>query len=226
MEQENGGSSQANSFEQVVLPHMDAAYNLARWLVRNTHDAEDIVQEAYLRAYKFFSSYQGGDARAWVLKIVRNTSYSFLEKNRPAHLAEEFDETIHTANTVQPDAETMVLQSADTRMVREALDELPVTFREVLVLRELEGLSYKEIAQVMDLPIGTVMSGLARGRGKLRECLLRARDRELHFHRPAHSSLRIRRETVITATLERPAMHPGHAVLETVSTPRGRHGLI
>ena len=98
MEEEKRGSDQAGTFEQVVLPHLDAAYNLARWLVRNTHDAEDVVQEAYLRAFKFFGGYQGGDARAWVLKIVRNTSYSFLEKNRPADLAEEFDEKIHTAD--------------------------------------------------------------------------------------------------------------------------------
>src|SRR6202050_1865610 len=95
--EEKRGSGQAGAFEQVVLPHLDAAYNLARWLVRNTHDAEDIVQEAYLRAFKFFGGYQGGDARAWVLKIVRNTSYTFLEKNRPAELVDEFDEEIHTA---------------------------------------------------------------------------------------------------------------------------------
>jgi len=160
------------------LPHLDAAYNLARWLVRNPHDAEDVVQEAYLRAFKFFSGYQGGEARAWVLKIVRNTSYSFLEKSRPAELAEEFDETIHTVGATQPGAEAALLQSADSRMLREALDELPVNFREVLVLRELEGMSYKEIAEVMDVPIGTVMSGLARGRVQLRERLLRARDQE------------------------------------------------
>src|ERR1700722_4897049 len=175
MGEEKRGSGSAGSFEQVVLPHMDTAYNLARWLVRNTHDAEDIVQEAYLRAFKFFGGYHGGDARAWVLKIVRNTSYSFLEKNRSAHLAEEFDEKIHTANVEQPGAEAALLQSADSRMVREALDELPVNFREVLVLRELEGMSYKEIAEVMDVPMGTVMSGLARGRGQLRERLLRMR---------------------------------------------------
>ena len=98
-EKNSAGRAKLGAFEQVVLPHLDAAYNLARWLVRNTHDAEDIVQEAYLRAFKFFGGYQGGDARAWVLKIVRNTSYSFLEKNRPADLAEEFDEKIHTADT-------------------------------------------------------------------------------------------------------------------------------
>ena len=178
MGEEKRESSQAGAFEQVVLPHLDAAYNLARWLVRNTHDAEDIVQEAYLRAFKFFGGYQGGDARAWVLKIVRNTSYSFLEKNRPAELAEEFDEEVHQAVEEQPAAEAALLQSADSRMVRQALDELPVNFREVLVLRELEGMSYKEIAQVMGVPIGTVMSGLARGRGQLRERLLRMRAEE------------------------------------------------
>jgi len=176
MEGERRGLGQTGTFEQVVLPHLDAAYNLARWLVRSTHDAEDIVQEAYLRAFKFFGDHQGGDSRAWVLKIVRNTSYSFLEKNRPADLADEFDENIHTARKEQPDAEAALLQSADSRMLREALDQLPVNFREVLVLRELEGMSYKEVAEVMDVPIGTVMSGLARGRGQLRELLLRARD--------------------------------------------------
>jgi RNA polymerase sigma-70 factor (ECF subfamily) len=164
---------QGEAFEQVVLPHLDAAYNLARWLVRNTHDAEDVVQEAYLRAFRFFGGYQGGDARAWVLKIVRNTSYSFLEKNRPAEQAEEFDETIHIAGADRPsapDAEAALLQSADSRMLHEALDELPVNYREVLVLRELEGMSYKEIAEVMGLPID--------GRSQLRERLLRAREKE------------------------------------------------
>ncbi len=178
MGEEKRGSGQAGSFEQVVLPHMDAAYNLARWLVRNTQDAEDIVQEAYLRAFKFFGGYQGGDSRAWVLKIVRNTCYSFFEKNRPAELAEEFDETVHTAVAEQPGVEAALLQSADSQMLRAALDELPVSFREVLILRELEGLSYKEIAEVVGVPIGTVMSGLARGRAQLRERLLHARGEE------------------------------------------------
>jgi RNA polymerase sigma-70 factor (ECF subfamily) len=176
--EETRGAGQAGTFEQVVLPHLDAAYNLARWLVRNTHDAEDIVQEAYLRAFKFFAGYQGGDARAWVLKIVRNTSYSFLEKNCPADLAEEFDEKIHTAGTEEAGAEAALVQSADSRMLREALDDLPVNFREVIVLRELEEMSYKQIAEVMGTPIGTVMSGLARGRAQLRERLLRVRGEE------------------------------------------------
>jgi RNA polymerase sigma-70 factor, ECF subfamily len=177
--EEKRGSVQSGAFEEVVLPHLDAAYNLARWLVRNTHDAEDIVQETYLRAFKFFGNYQGGDARAWVLKIVRNTSYTFLEKNRPAGLSEEFDEKIHTDIAEQPGAETAFLQSTDSLMVRQALDELPVNFREVLVLRELQGMSYKEIAEVMGKPVGTVMSGLSRGRNQLRDRLLQMRP-ELH----------------------------------------------
>lgn len=175
MGEQQRGAGSAGSFEQVVLPHLDAAYNLARWLVRNPHDAEDIVQEAYLRAFKFFGGYQGGDARAWVLKIVRNTCYSFFEKNRPAELAEEFDEKIHTADTENADAEAALLKSADSRMLGEALDKLPVNFREVIVMRELEGMSYKEIAEVTGVPMGTVMSGLARARAQLRERLLLAR---------------------------------------------------
>src|SRR6202521_2232497 len=130
MRDENREPVQTGSFEEIVLPHLDAAYNLARWIVRNTSDAEDMVQEAYLRAFKFFGGYQGGDARAWVLKIVRNTCYSFFEKNRPAELAEEFDEKIHTAETEQAGAEATLLKSADSRMLRKALDELPVNFRE------------------------------------------------------------------------------------------------
>lgn len=181
MGEEQRRPDHADAFEQVALPHLDAAYNLARWLVRNPQDAEDVVQEAYLRAFRFFSGYQGGDARAWVLKIVRNTSYTFLEKNRPAELVEEFDESLHTAGVDRPGApgaEAALLQSADSRVLHEALDELPLNYREVIVLRELEGMSYKEIAELMGVPIGTVMSGLARGRGQLRERLLRARDQE------------------------------------------------
>ena len=172
------GINDVKGFDDVVLPHLDAAYTLARWLVRNSHDAEDIVQEAYLRALKFFGGYHGGDSRAWILKIVRNTSYSFLEKNRSAGQAVEFDEQLHTTETGQPDVEATLLQSVDSRALRKALEELPVNFREVLILRELEGLSYKEIAEVMGVPMGTVMSGLARGRFQLRKRLLGARNKE------------------------------------------------
>ncbi|MGB8541470.1 MAG: sigma-70 family RNA polymerase sigma factor [Candidatus Acidiferrales bacterium] len=178
MRDENREAVQAGSFEQVVLPHLDAAYNLARWLVRKPQDAEDIVQEAYLRAFKFFGGYRGGDARSWVLKIVRNTSYSFLERDRTDTLAEEFDETVHTAVSEQSGVEGALLQSVDSEMLREALDELPVNFREVIVLRELEDMSYREIAEVMGKPMGTVMSGLARARTQLKERLIRMRAEE------------------------------------------------
>lgn len=174
-----GSRSSLEQFEQIVLPHLNAAYNLARWLVRNPHDAEDIVQEAYLRAFRFWSGFEGGDPRAWLLKIVRNTSYSFLEKNHPAELTEEFDEKLHLVNTDQPSAEAALVQSAESKMLRDALERLPVNFREAVILRELEGLSYREIASVMDVPIGSVMSSLARGRAMLRKSLLSAREREI-----------------------------------------------
>ena len=179
MREESRGSDVRQAFERIVLPHLDAAYNLARWLVRNPQDAEDVVQEACLRALRFLGGYQGGDARSWVLRIVRNTAYSFLEKQRPSELAEEFDETIHVAEEDPPAAEAALLQSAESRIIQETLEGLPIRFREALILRELEGLSYKEIAEVMEIPIGSVMSALARGRARLREGLLRTRDGEV-----------------------------------------------
>jgi RNA polymerase sigma factor (sigma-70 family) len=179
MQVETRETSGGPGFEQVVLPYLDAAYNLARWLVRNPHDAEDVVQEACLRAVRFFGGYQEGNARAWLLRIVRNTAYTFLEKKRHGDVMEEFDETIHATETVRPDAEAALLQSVENRLLQEALERLPVRFRESLILWELEGLSYKEIADVMDVPIGTVMSSLARGRAQLRKALLAARDKEV-----------------------------------------------
>jgi RNA polymerase sigma-70 factor (ECF subfamily) len=179
MQEETRGLAGSRDFEQVVLPHLDAAYNLARWLVRNTHDAEDVVQEACLRAVKFFEGYREGNSRAWLLRIVRNTAYSFLEKKRPAELAEEFDETVHGPSAEPLDAEAVLVQGVESRMLQEALEGLPVKCREVLILRELEELSYKEIAEVVGVPIGTVMSNLARGRAQLRESLLRGHDEEV-----------------------------------------------
>ncbi len=179
MLEETRGVSSGSDFEHVVLPHLDAAYNLARWLVRNTHDAEDVVQEACLRAVKFFEGYREGNSRAWLLRIVRNTAYSFLEKKRPAELAEEFDETVHQPSAESLDAEAVLVQGVESRMLQEALEALPVKCREAVILRELEELSYKEIAEVMGVPIGTVMSSLARGRAQLRESLLRGRDEEV-----------------------------------------------
>jgi RNA polymerase sigma-70 factor (ECF subfamily) len=158
-------------FEQVVLPHLPAAYNLARWLTRNDHDAEDVVQEAYVRAFKFFRSFRGGDSRAWLLAIVRHTCYTWLQHNRGHELMTVFDEAIHSLDSEGANPETILLQRANQQRLRQALEELPVEFREVIVLRELEGLSYKEIAAIADLPVGTVMSRLARARKRLQQTL-------------------------------------------------------
>lgn len=158
-------------FEEIALPHMRAAYNLARWLVHNENDAEDIVQESYLRALRFFSGYYGGDARTWLLTIVRNTCYTWLKKNRLLRLADPIEDKLDELGMDLLDPEVLFLQHLDSQRVRNALQELPVEFREVVVLREMEGLSYKEIANVVDIPIGTVMSRLKRGRERLHKLL-------------------------------------------------------
>lgn len=173
------GSSKLARFEACALPHMDASYNLARWLARNDHDAADIMQEAYLRAFRFFDGFHGTDARAWLLAIVRNTFYTWLKQNRPHDLATPFDEEVHgnpaefgaIFETAVTDPETLMLRQADWQLLGQALDTLPVEFREALVLRELEDLSYKQIAAITNVPVGTVMSRLARGRKRLQECL-------------------------------------------------------
>jgi RNA polymerase sigma-70 factor (ECF subfamily) len=165
-------------FDLLILPHLDAAYNLARWLVGNPADAEDIVQEAFLRALRFFDGFRGGDSRAWLLKIVRNTSYSWLRKNRPAQLTDEFDESIHSDENADENAEMKLLSRAESERVINALEALPLTFREILVLREIEGLSYKEISEVTGVAMGTVMSSLSRARHRLRGQLGTASGRE------------------------------------------------
>jgi RNA polymerase sigma-70 factor (ECF subfamily) len=152
-------------FEQLVLPHVDAAFNLARWLLRGRTDSEDVAQEALLRACRFFGGFHGGDARAWLLQIVRNTCYTWLEKNRPLELSMEFDEELHLQTCATP--ETLAIAGDDRKRLTLALERLPPRFREVLVLRELEGCSYKEIAAITSIPIGTVMSSLSRARRQL-----------------------------------------------------------
>ncbi len=159
------------SFEAVMLPHMDAAHNLAKWLLRNEEDAQDVVQEAYLRAFKSFGGFHGSNGRAWLLTIVRNTSYTLLKKNRVVDLTTPFDEEIHVSGHESVSPATILEHSENVELIKEAMDELPAEFREILVLRHQEGLSYKEIADIAQIPPGTVMSRLARARGKLREYL-------------------------------------------------------
>jgi RNA polymerase sigma-70 factor (ECF subfamily) len=159
------------SFEALMLPHLDAAHNLAKWLLRNEEDACDVVQEAYLRAFKSFSGFRGSNGRAWLLTIVRNTSYTLLKKNRGADLTTTFDEEIHASGDESLSPATILEHSEDAELIRQALDELPVEFREILTLRHQEDLSYKEIADIAQIPPGTVMSRLARARAKLKECL-------------------------------------------------------
>jgi RNA polymerase sigma-70 factor (ECF subfamily) len=159
------------SFESMMLPHLDAAHNLARWLLRNEEDARDVVQEAYLRAFKSFSGFHGSNGRAWLLTIVRNTSYTLLKKNHAVDLTTPFDEEIHVSGDESRSPATILERSEDAKLMSEAMDQLPAEFREILTLRHQEGLSYKEIADITQVPPGTVMSRLARARAKLREYL-------------------------------------------------------
>ena len=161
-------------FEAIALPHIDAAYALARWLTRNDADAADVVQEAFLRAFRYFDSYRGDDAKSWVLKIVRRTCYSWLERNRPADVVsleaeEEFGNAVATSAI---DAEALLVSRSNLRLLDQLIEALPAPLREAIVLRELHDLGYREIAEVTGVPIGTVMSRLHRARS----LLLRAYD--------------------------------------------------
>jgi RNA polymerase sigma-70 factor (ECF subfamily) len=157
-------------FEQTVIPHLNAAYNLARWLTRNGPDAEDLVQEAYLRAFRSFETFEGNDGKAWLLAVVRNTCFTWLKKrgNQPAV---EFDEQMHGSADESPNAESLLLTEAALGSLNHCLEALPLEFREAIILRELEELSYKEISDIARVPVGTVMSRLARARKRLQECL-------------------------------------------------------
>jgi RNA polymerase sigma-70 factor (ECF subfamily) len=159
------------NFGEDVLPHLDAAYNLARWLTRNEQDAQDVVQEAYIRAFRFFGGFRGGNARAWLLRIVRNTCYTWLQQNRQPQPMVEFDEKLFGPDPCTPNPEEALLRNDSRNLLRKALETLPQRFREVLILRELEGMSYKEISEVTGIPPGTVMSRLSRARGGLRQSL-------------------------------------------------------
>ena len=170
------GPQERERFEALVLPHLDAAHNLARWLVRRDAEAEDLAQEAMLRAYRFFGGFRGGDPRAWLLRIVRNVCYTWL-RDRGGDATREFDEATDGAAGATPEA--LAIAAADRERLARALDELPERFREVLVLRELEGCSYKEIAEITGSPIGTVMSSLSRARRRLAQALRAGRPAEV-----------------------------------------------
>ena len=170
-------------FESFFVPHLDAAYNFARWLTRDERNAEDVVQEACLRAFKFIDSFHGDDGRAWLLGIVRNTYYTWLKRNKVATLAVPFDEESFDADEIEASHASeaspvdQLLQEKDAkRLVDAALERLPEEFREAIVLRELEGLSYKEIAAIAGIPLGTVMSRLARARKLLLQYLRQAQE--------------------------------------------------
>jgi RNA polymerase sigma-70 factor (ECF subfamily) len=167
-------------FERAILPHLDAAYNLARWLTRNDHDAEDVVQEACLRAHQFFGGFRGTDGRAWLLTVVRNTCYTWLERNRPRTPVIAFDEHKHSAADPGASLPTVALRGEDRQLLHQAIERLSPEYREVIVLRELEGFSYKDIAGIAGIPMGTVMSRLARAREQLQQALVGHASEEPH----------------------------------------------
>jgi RNA polymerase sigma-70 factor (ECF subfamily) len=167
---EMGEATKLALFEQTILPHLNAAYNLARWLMRNDHNAEDVTQEAYLRAFRFFDSFKGGDGRAWLLTVVRNTCMTWRRREKGGEAKVLFDERIHGTDDETADTEHRLVEESKLGTLRECIQLLPVEYREVVVMRELEEMSYKEISEVAAVPIGTVMSRLSRARKRLQEC--------------------------------------------------------
>jgi len=162
--------SRGATFDEVVLPHLDAAYRLARCLTRSDEDAEDVVQEASLRAFRYFRTFTGGSGRAWFFRIVRNTCYGW-RGHASRVVTDMFDEEQHSSDRPASDPETLLLQTAHATVIARAMRNLPARFRRLLVLREFEGLSYRELANALEIPIGTVMSGLSRARQALRDAL-------------------------------------------------------
>jgi len=168
-------SNKLEYFEETMLPHFNSAYNLARWLLRNEHDASDVVQESYLRAFRFFDSYRGGDPKAWILAIVRNTYRSWRRREAAARQAAiVFGERAHFRGADELEAEEHLLEETKARTLRDCIRALAPKYREILVMREMEEMSYRQIACVAGVPIGTVMSRLSRARKRLEQRLLPA----------------------------------------------------
>ncbi|PYX96526.1 MAG: RNA polymerase subunit sigma [Acidobacteria bacterium] len=182
MESSADSGEKIRRFEALVLPHLDSAYNLARWMTRNTADAEDVAQEAMMRAYRFLDTFRGEEARVWLLTIVRNTYLTWVRRQMPQQNSAEFDERLHTDIEAALTPESEFLRQATAEQVRRAIENLPAEFREVILMRELEQLSYKEIAAVTRSPLGTVMSRISRGRSMLRQLIAGARRQEVKQH--------------------------------------------
>jgi RNA polymerase sigma factor (sigma-70 family) len=165
-------SSSNGNFEDKMLPHLNAAYTLARWLTGSVQDAEDAVQDAYVRALRFFDDYRGGDGRAWLLQIVRNTCYTRLRKSIARISDASFDEEVHIGECLSGTPETIAIQLADSQMVKKAIEELPLRYREILILREIEGMSYSEIGEILNEPLGNIRTTLFRARQRLKKRLI------------------------------------------------------
>ena len=155
-------------FEDAMLPHMRAAHNLARWITKSPQDAEDLVQEAYIKAFRYFEGFQGGNSQAWLLAIVRNTCLTWLRGVKPAV---EFDERLHSAESPARNAEETLVGEAGLGLLRKCIERLPAEYRETVVMREMQGMSYKEIAEAVSVPAGTIMSRLSRARRRLEDCM-------------------------------------------------------
>jgi RNA polymerase sigma-70 factor (ECF subfamily) len=160
-------------FEKTIVPHLSAAYNLARWLTHDAGQAEDLVQEAFLKAFRFFDGFQGGDGRAWIMAIVRNTCFTWLQKNKVKASRDVFDERLHSEQQLTVDAEESLIEEVALKTLRGCIEVLPAEYREAVVMRELQEFSYKQISEITCVPVGTVMSRLSRGRKRLEECVTR-----------------------------------------------------